>query len=102
MDLQNELRHALDVLIVEHENVEMGSSSNVTSIMAYEEVGESRVFQITLVSRLIHGNPILSEDYSIQIKASILHMKPTLMTAGNHDTMLNIGCDCGVCLHTQS
>ena len=41
MELQSELQHALDVLIDEHENVEM-PQSNVKSIVAYVEVGESR------------------------------------------------------------
>ena len=96
MELQSELRHALDVLIDEHENVEMPSQSNVKSIVAYVEVGESRIFKSTLVSQL-NGNPTLSKDRLTRIKASILYMKPKLLTAANHDTMLNLGCDCGVC-----
>jgi hypothetical protein len=44
MELQSELQHALDVVSVEHENVEMPSQSNVKSIMACVEVGDSRVF----------------------------------------------------------
>ena len=24
-------------------------------------------------------------------------MKPKLLTLANHDTLLNLGCDCGVC-----
>ena len=31
------------------------------------------------------------------MKTSILYMKLKLLTAANHHTMLNIGCDCGVC-----
>ena len=27
----------------------------------------------------------------------MLYMKPKLLTTANHDTMLNFGCDCGVC-----
>ena len=39
-----------DVLIDEQENVKMPSQSNVKSIVAYVEVGESRIFKNTLVS----------------------------------------------------
>ena len=39
MELQSELRHDLDVLIDEHENVKMPSQSNVKSIVAYVEAG---------------------------------------------------------------
>ena len=49
MELQSELRHALDVLIDEHENVEMPPQSNVKSIVTYVEVGESRIPKSTLV-----------------------------------------------------
>ena len=65
MELQSELRHALDVLINEHEKVEMPSQSNVKSIVAYvevgREVGESRIFKSTFVSQM-NGNPTLSKD----------------------------------------
>ena len=37
LELQSELWHALDVLIVEHEDVEMPSQSNVKSNVAYVE-----------------------------------------------------------------
>ena len=53
MELQSELQHALDVLIDEHENVEMLSQSNVKSIVAYVEVEESRIFKSTQVFQLI-------------------------------------------------
>ena len=39
VELQSELRHALDVLTDEHENVGMPSQSNVKATMAYVEVG---------------------------------------------------------------
>ena len=39
VELQSELRHALDVPIDEHENVKMPSQSNVKSIVAYVKVG---------------------------------------------------------------
>ena len=42
MELQSELQHVLDVLIVEHKNVEIPCSSNVKSIVAYVEVELSR------------------------------------------------------------
>ena len=35
VELQSELRHALDVLIDEHENVGMPNQSNVKSIVVY-------------------------------------------------------------------
>jgi hypothetical protein len=57
--LQSELRNALDVMIDEHENVEMPSQSYVKSIVGYVEVGESRISKNTLVSQL-NGNPTLS------------------------------------------
>ena len=44
MELQSELQDASDVLIDEHENVEMPSQPNVKSIGAYVEVGESNFF----------------------------------------------------------
>lgn len=47
--LQSELRHALEVLINKHTNIEMPSQSNVNSIMAYIEVGESRVSKVHLL-----------------------------------------------------
>ena len=56
MELQSELWHALDVLIDEHENVEMPSQFNVKFIMAYVEVGESKIFKNTLASKL-NGKP---------------------------------------------
>ena len=62
MKLQSELQHAVDVLIDEHENVEMPSPSNVKSTMAYVEVGESRILKSTFVSQL-NGNLTLSEDW---------------------------------------
>ena len=40
--MQSELRHVLDVLTNQHENVEMLSYSNVKSIVAYGEMGEFR------------------------------------------------------------
>ena len=59
-------------------------------------VGESRIFKSTLVSQL-NGNPSLSKDRLTRIRAGILYMKPKLLSVGNHDTLLKLGCDCGVC-----
>ena len=53
MELQSELRHALDVLIDEHVNVEMPCQSNVKSIVAYG------LYQSTFVSQLNSLSPIL-------------------------------------------
>ena len=45
----------------------------------------------------MNGNPTLSKDRLTRIKAPIMfYMKPKLLTATNQDTMLNLGCDCGV------
>ena len=49
VELQSEPRHALDVSIDEHENIEMPSQSNVKSIVAYVEVGESKTSKIHLL-----------------------------------------------------
>jgi hypothetical protein len=32
------------------------------------------------------------------IKVAILYMMPKLLINANRDTMLNLGCDCGVCI----
>jgi hypothetical protein len=45
VELQSELRHALDVLIDEHDNVGMPSQINVKSIVAYVEARESKMFK---------------------------------------------------------
>ena len=93
--MQSELQHALNVLIDEHENVEMLSQSNATSIVAYVEVGESGIFQNKFVSQL-NGNPTSFKDQLTQKKASILYMKPKLLATANHDTLLNFDCTCEV------
>ena len=51
MELQTELQQALNVLINECEYVEMPFQSKAKSIMAYVEVGVSRIFKSTLVSQ---------------------------------------------------
>jgi hypothetical protein len=61
VELQSELRHAWDVLINNHENLEMSSKSNVKLVVAYVEVDESRIFKSTLVSQL-NNHPTLSKD----------------------------------------
>ena len=86
----------MDVLIDEHENVDMRSQLNVKFIVAYVDVGESRNFNITLVSHL-NGSPPLSEDPLTLIKVGILYVKPKLLIPANRDAMLNLGCDCEVC-----
>jgi len=84
------------VLTLSWPRSEIPSLSNAKSAVAYVMVGESRIFKSTLVSQL-NGNPSLSKDRLTQIKAGILYMKPKLLSAGNHDTLLKLGCDCGVC-----
>ena len=96
VEFRNELQHALDVLIDEHENVEIPFQSNVKSIMAYVEVREFIIFKNALVSQL-DGNPTLSKDWLTWIKVGKLYMKPKHLSAANYDTMLIFGCDCGVC-----
>ena len=64
--------------------------------MAYVEIGESRTFKSALVSQL-NGNPTLCKDRLTHIKVGILYMKTKLLTVENHNTELNLGCDCGVC-----
>jgi hypothetical protein len=76
-------------------NVEITSQSNVKSIVAYVEVGESRIFKSILVSQL-NGNPTLSKDQLFWVKAGILK-NPKLLTVANHGTMLKLGSDCGMC-----
>jgi hypothetical protein len=61
VELQSELLHALDVLIDEHKNGEIPTQSNVKSIVAYVEVGDSKIFKSTLVSQL-NAIPTLSKD----------------------------------------
>ena len=49
MELQSELRHALNDLVDAHENVAMPSQSNVKFIVAYVEVRESRISRVHLL-----------------------------------------------------
>ena len=44
VELESQLRHTLDVLVDEHEGVEIPSLSNAKSAVAYVMVGESRIF----------------------------------------------------------
>ena len=67
----------MDVLIDEHENVEMPSQSNVKFIVAYVEVGESRILESTLVSQL-NANPTSAKDQLTHITASILCMRQVI------------------------
>jgi len=80
VELESGLWHALDILIDEHENVEMPSQSNVKSIVSHVEVKESIIFRSIVVSQL-NGNLTLSKDRWTQIKAIILYSKPKLLTA---------------------
>ena len=97
LELQSEPWHALDVPIDEHENVEMPSQFNVKSIVACVEVGESRIFKSIHVSQL-NGNPTLFKDWLAWNKTYVLYVRPKHLTATNYDTMLNLGCDYGLCL----
>ena len=97
VELQSELQHALDVLIDEHENVGIPFQSNVKFIVTCVKVGEFGIFKNALASQL-NGNPTLPKDQLTRSKAGILYMKPKLLTAANHDTMLNLGCDGRVCV----
>ena len=73
----------------------MPSQSTVKSIAAYVDVGEPRFFKSTFFSQL-NGYLTLSSNRLTWIKVGILYMKPKLLIVANHDTMLNLGCDCGV------
>ena len=88
--------YLLDFIIDENKNVEMPSQSNVKSIVAYVQVGKSGIFK-SIIVRQLNGNPTLSKDWLTWIKASILYIKPKLLNATNHDTMLHPRCDCGGC-----
>ena len=72
----------------------MPFQSNAKPIVAYVE--ESRIFKNTLVSQW-NGNPTLSKDRLTWMKVGILYKKPKLLTAANHNTILNYGFDCGGC-----
>jgi hypothetical protein len=90
VELQSELQQALDVLIDDHENVEMPFQSNVMFIVAYVEVRECRIFKSTFICRL-NGKSTSSKDRFTQFKAIISYMKPKLLMVANHVIMLNLG-----------
>ena len=64
--------------------------------MAHVEVRGSRIFKSTLVSQL-NGKPTLSKDTLTRIKARMSYTNLNSLPPQNHDTMLNLGCDCRVC-----
>ena len=64
-------------------------------IVAYVEVGASRISKSTFVSQL-NGNPTLPNDRLTWIKAGNSYMKPKLFSATNHVTILDLGYDYGV------
>jgi hypothetical protein len=68
--LLSKLWHALDVLIDEHENVQMPTQSSIKSIVTYVVVGEPRILKSTFVNQL-KGSPTLSKDWLIGIKVDI-------------------------------
>jgi hypothetical protein len=45
VELQNELRHVLDVLIDEHGNVKMPSQSTIKSIVAYTKSIKAHIYE---------------------------------------------------------
>ena len=59
-------------------------------IVANVAGGDSRAFKRTLLVNL-------SKDQLTWIKASNLYMTPKLLTTANHDIILNLGCNYGVC-----
>lgn len=71
MELQSELWHALDILINEHEDVEMSSQSNAKSIVTYVEVGKSKMFKSTFVNQL-KCNATLSFEW-LEFKLHIIY-----------------------------
>lgn len=60
VQLQSKLQHALEISMDEHENVEVPSQSNIKPIMAYVEVGGSKILKSTLFNKL-NGTPSLFE-----------------------------------------
>ena len=92
MEFQSNLWHALGVSVDKRDNVEMPSQSSVKSIVAYVEVWESNIFKVSLVSQL-NGNPTLIKDWLTRIKSVIFFIKPKSLSATNHDTILNMGCE---------
>ena len=78
MELQSELRHALEVPIDEHKDFEMSCESNVKFIMAYVEVGKSRIFKSVCQSNY---NPTVSNDQLTRSKAEILYITLKLLIA---------------------
>ena len=56
-------------------------------IMAYVEVGDSRISKTLLVSQLA-GNPTLYKNELTQIMVGILYMKPKIHITANHNIML--------------
>ena len=47
---------------------------------------------------MLNDNPNLSKDWLTWIEVGILYMKPELLTATNHDSMLSSGFDYGLYL----
>jgi hypothetical protein len=68
--LLSKLWHALDVLINEHENVQMPTQSSIKSIVTYVVVGEPRILKSTFVNQL-KGSPTLSKDLLTGFKVDI-------------------------------
>lgn len=81
--------NALDVLVDEHESVEIHPQSNVKSIVANVKIHDSRMFKSMVVSQM-NGNPTLFKDRLAWRKDGILYMNPKLLTTANHDTTLNL------------
>lgn len=78
--------NVLDILVDEHESVEIHSQSNVKSIVANVKIQDSRKYDC----QSNEYNPTLSNDRLARHKDGILCMNPKLLTATNHDTTLNL------------
>ena len=70
-------------------------------IMTYIEVGDSRIFK-SMFENQLNGNSTLFKDQLTRTKVGNLYMKPRLLNAENHDSILNLGCDYGVCFWNTS
>ena len=96
--LQYELRHVLDSMVDEHEEIPLEHF-----VVPFVVVDDSKIFKSTLVSQL-HGNPTLSKDSPTRIKLGMLYTKPKkeIWRVGDNDFNLKLGCDCALAFVTEA
>ena len=90
--LQSELRHVLDSMVDEHEEIPLEYF-----VMPFVVVEGSKIFKSTLASQL-NGKPTMSKERLTRIKPSMLHTKPEkkILRAGDNDFSLKLEIDCVV------